>query len=216
MALPDNNAEPTDSTGPARDLADRPGSGRQAPRNSEPEQGDTTAATRPTLVLTGFMGTGKSTVGRLLAERLGATFIDTDRVLIERHGPIEDLFASHGEAHFRDLERHLATELSDVTGAVIATGGRMLLDQKARHAFDRRCTTICLTAEASTILARVTNDDSGINRPLLAGDDPLQRIIDLLEQRHPLYRTFPQVNTDGRPSSDVVDEIIERFANQER
>jgi shikimate kinase len=80
------------------------------------------------IVLTGFMGTGKTTVGRLLADQLGYEFVDTDRVIEERHGTIADLFRSVGEDGFRRIERELAAELADRVGLVISTGGRMMLD----------------------------------------------------------------------------------------
>jgi shikimate kinase len=80
------------------------------------------------VVLTGFMGTGKTTVGRLLAERLGYGFVDTDALIVARHGPIAEIFAGRGEGEFRRLEAEVAAELADRTGLVIATGGRMLLD----------------------------------------------------------------------------------------
>ena len=78
------------------------------------------------VVLTGFMGTGKSTVGRLLAERLGYEFVDTDQLIVERYGPIPEIFATDGEAAFRAYEREVAGELAERQGLVIATGGRAL------------------------------------------------------------------------------------------
>jgi shikimate kinase len=93
------------------------------------------------LILTGFMGTGKTTVGRLVAQKLGREFIDTDIVIEERHGPIDAIFNSQGESAFRDIERALAHELGQRTGLVIATGGRMLIDPENVKAL-RRSTTV--------------------------------------------------------------------------
>ena len=82
------------------------------------------------LILTGFMGTGKTTVGRLVARKLGREFVDTDLVIEERHGPIQEIFDRQGESAFRDIERTLAVELGQRKRLVIATGGRMLLDPR--------------------------------------------------------------------------------------
>ena len=80
------------------------------------------------LVLTGFMATGKTTVGRSLAERLGLEFVDTDLLIESMHGPISQIFEQKGEEWFRSIERGVAAELGTKTGLVIATGGRLLLD----------------------------------------------------------------------------------------
>ncbi len=80
------------------------------------------------LVLTGFMGTGKTTVGRMLAEKLGMEFVDTDELIESRHGPIPRIFADRGESEFRAIEQEVARELGERSGLVIATGGRMVLD----------------------------------------------------------------------------------------
>ena len=78
------------------------------------------------VVLTGFMATGKSTVGRLLAVRSDASYIDTDEMIVGRHGSIEEIFATKGEAAFREMERNIASELEGTAGLVIATGGRFV------------------------------------------------------------------------------------------
>ena len=80
------------------------------------------------VILTGFMGTGKTTVGRLLAERFDYEFVDTDRVIEQRHGPIPEIFRDHGEGEFRRLERDVADELSERDRLVISTGGRLMVD----------------------------------------------------------------------------------------
>ena len=115
------------------------------------------------IVLTGFMGTGKTTVGRLLAEQLGYEFVDTDRVIEERHGPIGDLFRSAGEAAFRHIERELASELADRERLVIATGGRMMLDPHNVASLSRNGRVFCLVATPDEIFDRVVNDPSRSN-----------------------------------------------------
>ncbi len=84
------------------------------------------------VVLTGFMATGKTTVGRLLAERLGYEFVDTDQLIEQRHGPIPAIFRESGEGEFRRLERSVADELAARRQLVISTGGRLLLDAVER------------------------------------------------------------------------------------
>src|SRR5690606_6565646 len=99
------------------------------------------------VVLTGFMGTGKTTVGRLLAERLGFEFVDTDALITERHGPIPEIFARDGEAAFRQFERALAAELAERSGLVVSTGGRLMLDPASAAALGNGAAVFCLTAE---------------------------------------------------------------------
>ncbi len=107
------------------------------------------------LVLTGFMGTGKTTVGRILAERLGCGFVDTDEVIESRAGPIPGIFERDGEEAFREMERSVARELAGRTGLVIATGGRMMLDGECAACLEPGADVICLTASADTIIERI-------------------------------------------------------------
>jgi shikimate kinase len=159
------------------------------------------------LVLTGFMATGKSTIGRLLADRLDLEFIDTDQIIEERHGPIPEIFETQGEDTFRAMERSLAGELGARTGLIIATGGRMLLDPKNLEALGRHGTIVCLVAGPDELLRRIRADGSLANRPLLADDDPEQRIAELLAERAPGYARFTQVATEGLAPEDVVSEV---------
>lgn len=158
------------------------------------------------------MGTGKSTVGRLLATELGREFIDTDEVIVARHGPIAALFENHGESHFRALEVDLARELAAEEGLVVATGGGMLLQDEVRavladeHVF-------CLTAAPDVIVARVLADDSGVARPLLAGPDAEANVVRLLTERTGRYAQFEQVGTDGQTPTEVVEEILCRLSS---
>jgi shikimate kinase len=160
------------------------------------------------IILTGFMGTGKSTVGRLLALRLGRIFVDTDAVIEHRHGPIPTIFATGGEPAFRSLERDLADELGQQQDLVIATGGGMLLADEVADRLGRTGHIICLTAPASQILERVLADSSSVERPLLTVDDPAARIAELLAQRAPIYARFPQLETGGRTPNEIVDRIL--------
>ncbi|MEY2957577.1 MAG: Shikimate kinase/3-dehydroquinate synthase [Actinomycetota bacterium] len=163
---------------------------------------------RRNVVLTGFMATGKSTVGRLLADRLGYGFVDTDAVIESRRGPIPQIFAEHGEGEFRRLERELATELAARRGLVIATGGRMLVDPDNAEVLGATGTVVCLTAPADTVIARVLAD--GVEgRPMLVGSDLPTRIRGLLAERESAYRRFTQVDTDDRSPIEVCEAVLE-------
>ena len=171
---------------------------------------DSPAHGKGNVVLTGFMGTGKTTVGRLLAERLGYEFVDTDQVVEQRHGPISQIFRERGEGEFRRLERDLAEELSERDRLVISTGGRLMLDTVNAARLGASGDVFCLTASVDTILARVVAEDSAVERPLLVGSDVRRRITRLLEDRAPAYAEFGQVDTEGRSPAEIVDEITDR------
>ena len=158
------------------------------------------------IVLTGFMGTGKSTVGRILAERLGRRFVDTDEVIEARHGPIPALFADHGEDRFRELEREVAAELGQRRGLVVSTGGRTMLDPANQDTLGARATVVCLVASVDALVGRLR--DEAEHRPLLRGGDPAARIAALLAEREDGYARFPQVTTDGRTPDEVADAVI--------
>jgi shikimate kinase len=159
------------------------------------------------VVLTGFMATGKSTVGRLLAARLRYGFVDTDRIIEERHGPIPVIFSTEGEAAFRRIERDVAIELSGLSSLVVSTGGGMMLDPVNADALASSGMVVCLTASPKVILRRVGGSRAGERRPLLSGADPEARIRELLTEREAAYAAFRQISTDGRPPSEVAEEI---------
>lgn len=138
------------------------------------------------IALIGFMGTGKTTVGSLLAQLLGFEFIDTDKVIEQRQNRrISDIFAQQGEAHFRQLESDLCTELESSQSAVIATGGGLPVNPSNLDSLRRHALVACLWATPETIYARVRSQH---HRPLLNDPDPLQRIRDLLSLRTPAYK----------------------------
>ncbi len=163
------------------------------------------------LVLTGFMGTGKSTVGRMVAKQMNRSFVDTDGLIAGRHGSIREIFETRGEAGFRELERVTATQLARTTiGLVIATGGRTLLDDEIADAFSESGRIFCLAASLDTVTERLLRGNLS-RRPLLAGDDPRGRIAALYEERAPQYAVFEQVPTDRRSHRDVALDIVTRF-----
>ncbi len=165
------------------------------------------------IILTGFMGTGKTTTGRLLADKLGMVFVDTDAIIEERHGLISDIFRLQGEDAFRAIERELATELADQDGLVISTGGRMMLDPANIAALGRTGRVFCLVATPDEILERVSKDAARVERPLLAVADPYQRIVELLDERSEGYSHFPQVVTTGASPEAIVRDLIDLVAD---
>jgi shikimate kinase len=164
---------------------------------------------RKNIILTGFMGTGKTTVGKLLAKQLGYEFMDTDELIEARQGrTIPQIFRESGEVAFRQMEADLAQELAGREGLVIATGGRLMLDPVNAAALSRQGWVFCLVANVEEILRRLTKDKQQ-HRPLLAGADPGERIVALLRQREEAYRRFPQVMTDDKRPLEVVQELME-------
>lgn len=158
------------------------------------------------IILTGFMGTGKSEVGKRLAARLGWRFIDTD-VLIEQEAgmSITRLFADKGEPHFRGLEQQVITRVSMEKDVVIATGGGTIVNQANADRLTAGGTVICLTATPEVILSRVQGNT---NRPLLQGDDPLGKIRMLLQSRADAYaRADLAIDTSHLGVDEVVDAV---------
>ncbi|MCL4116640.1 UNVERIFIED_CONTAM: hypothetical protein GTU68_028881 [Idotea baltica] len=155
------------------------------------------------------MGTGKSTVGRLLAYRLGLKHVDTDKMIERRHGPIPRIFEEQGEDGFREIERAIAIELTTDVGYVISTGGRFMLDPANVTALREANRIFCLVAELDVIMERVMRRRS--SRPMLAGDDPQARVEELMQERADGYAQFEAVQTDQRPPSAVVDDIVARL-----
>lgn len=164
------------------------------------------------IVLTGFMGTGKSTVGRLLAQRLGFDFTDTDAWIEAQHGrSIADIFCQDGEAAFRQMERAAARHFAGAQKMVIATGGRLMLDEENAALLGENGRVFCLTAPPEEILARLAGDE---RRPLLAAPDPAARVRELLRRRAEGYGRFAQVDTRGQTPQQVAEEIARRLVRE--
>jgi len=145
--------------------------------------------THPNIILTGFMGTGKTSVGREVAGRLGRPFVDLDDLIVARAGKsIPAIFAQDGEPAFRALEAALCREMAEPTGIVLAVGGGAVVDPANRQALAAGGTLICLDATPEAILSRVGHDD---NRPMLAAPDRLARIRELLDRRAAAYDAIP-------------------------
>ncbi|HMP90014.1 MAG TPA: shikimate kinase [Kiritimatiellia bacterium] len=162
------------------------------------------------IILVGFMGTGKSSAGRLIAERLGLEFIDMDDEITRREGcSIPDIFRDRGEPAFRAIERDLVVELSNRTGLVISTGGGIVLNPDNILDFSRKGLVVCLQASPETVLRRVEKDQ---NRPLLQGGDRMAKINELLAKRKTLYDAIPaQIDTEGHTPADTADAVIRHY-----
>lgn len=165
-------------------------------------------AVEKNIVLTGFMGTGKTTVGRILAERLGFDFVDTDAVIESQAGPIHRVFERDGEEAFREMERRAARELAGRSGLVVATGGRTMLDPECAACLEPAADVVCLDATAETILERIGDT---AQRPLLDVADAPTRVRDLLAERAEGYGRFITVETDGRTPDEVADAVMARL-----
>ncbi len=163
--------------------------------------------TSENLILTGFMGTGKSAVGREVARRLGREFVDMDALIEERAGrPISRIFAQEGEAAFRRMESALCRELAARSGLVIATGGGALLDEANRQIMAASGPVICLQAAPDEILRRLA---SAADRPLLDVPDRRARIAELLAARADAYARIPlQLDTTGLTVAQVADRVL--------
>lgn len=169
------------------------------------------------VVLTGFMGTGKTVVGRRLATHLGRTLLDTDALVERATGrTVREIFAADGEPRFRELERAAVAEACAAGDVVVSTGGGTLVDERNRAALADRGLLVCLTASPRVIARRVRG--SVAERPLLSGHPSLTgRIRELLDARAAVYGRVPlQIDTSNLSIDDVVAEIARHLARAER
>jgi len=170
----------------------------------------TTYAPSTNIILTGFMGTGKTTIGRLLAARLGRPFIDMDDQLATQFGkPIREVFAHEGEGVFRTAEAQLCAQLAQQSGLVISTGGGALVSAENRDALAASGVLLCLTANVDEILRRVAATGE---RPLLnvPEAEQQQRVRELLASRRTAYAAIThQIDTTGHAPEALVEQIWE-------
>ncbi len=165
------------------------------------------------IILIGFSGTGKSASGKLLAERLGWRLLDTDLMIEKKAGKsIAQIFVDEGEQHFRDLEAAALSKALAEDNAVISTGGGVVLRSENRRAMAEGGFIVCLEARPETILARLTDGERPLDRPLLATEDPLVRIKELKSSRQHLYSLSDwTVQTDGFTPEQVTDEVLRAY-----
>ncbi|EFM12899.1 Shikimate kinase [Paenibacillus curdlanolyticus YK9] len=177
--------------------------------SNHPHSGASNTGITDKIVLVGFMGTGKSTVSRLLAEQLGWRRIDSDEEIVRVTGKaIKDLFAEGGEAHFRSIETDtLRNILQSDAPAVVATGGGAVLREENRSAMLAHALVVALKADEAHIVERVSSDSS---RPLLQGDTAAN-VRRLLEERRTAYDFAPLIiDTTGLTPEAVCKIIVEQ------
>ena len=169
-------------------------------------------ATPKNIVLIGFMGCGKTTVGRELHQRLGYPLVDMDQVIEERTGKsIPTIFADSGEAAFREMETSLLKEITAQAGSerrIISTGGGIVGSEENRTLLKQLGYVVWLCAPIEVILERTSKNR---NRPLLQTEDPAAKIQLLMDQRYPLYEEVAhlKLDTSGLDFSELATGILE-------
>ncbi|CAI8330859.1 MAG: Shikimate kinase 1 [Opitutia bacterium UBA7350] len=159
------------------------------------------------LYLVGFMGVGKSVIGRQVAGKLGLQFIDSDNAIEKAKGcRISDIFETEGEASFRQYERRFVESGHPSSGCVIACGGGLVVQAGIAEILRARGVVISLFASIETIMERTSRNDK---RPLLNVENRESRIRDLLKEREPAYLAAGiAISTQGRSAAEVVEHII--------
>ena len=166
--------------------------------------------------LIGFMGTGKTAVGKILAEKLGKEFIETDAIIIEKAGKsIPEIFRQDGEIAFRELEIEVIAEVAARKNAVIACGGGAVLNKINIDRLREESVIVCLTASPQDILKRTSADAD--ERPLLAVDDRMKQIEELMKFRGPYYERSADITVDTSRLNPrgVAERIIEKLEENE-
>ncbi len=162
------------------------------------------------IVLTGFMGTGKTEVGRELARVLGWRVIDVDDEIVKAQGmSINEIFGRFGEQAFRDMETEMIKEVSQNRNVIISTGGGAVLRQENMDILKDKGVVVCLDAAPETIFRRTSRNNE---RPLLKVENPLGRIRELLEARRPFYQKADiTIDTDDKNPLRIAEEILEKM-----
>lgn len=162
------------------------------------------------LALIGFMGTGKTSVGRLAAAQLHFRFVDTDEQIERRAGKsITRIFDEDGEPAFREIEAQVVGELDQLTRSVISTGGGLGANLTHLAALKQHALTVCLWARPEAIWRRVRYAS---HRPLLQDSDPQAKIYQLLDERSPVYRQADVlINTELRSLREVTRQVVHQF-----
>ncbi|MBQ3509730.1 MAG: shikimate kinase [Peptococcaceae bacterium] len=170
------------------------------------------------LILIGFMGTGKSTLGRVLAERLHLEQVDLDEVVVqEQNMPISDIFARYGEERFRELEHDVVRRYAAQPNLIISPGGGAVLREENRKVMREYCTVISLLARPEVILERVNRDETV--RPVLEnrkpGQSKLERIEEVLAQRMPCYQEADFILDTSDAPVELLAEQVLAWLNQQ-
>ena len=160
---------------------------------------------KTSLALIGFMGTGKTVVGKALAERLGKKFIELDALIEQKAGKtIPEIFQQDGEVAFRELEIEVAGEVAGKKNAVVACGGGIVLNKINIDRLKKECLIVYLTASPGAILKRTSNDKN--ERPLLKATDKASTVKELLRFRKPFYERAADITIDT--SKLDVDSVV--------
>jgi shikimate kinase len=164
----------------------------------------------PNLYLIGFMGTGKSSVGKIVAEKTGLTFIDSDQEIENQYGlSISKIFESYGEEKFREFEKKFIQNGHPKSGCLVSCGGGLPIPDGMIESLKSKGLVICLWANVETIYERTVKND---HRPLLQTENPKAQIRSLLQKRESTYLMADQVvNTEQRSLLEVTDLIIRKY-----
>ena len=170
---------------------------------------------RPNIVLVGFMGTGKTSIGRRISSQFRMRYVDTDDIVERDSGRhISDIFAEDGEPAFRELESEAVCKVSKLHNHVIATGGGVVLKESNMTELKRNGIVFCLTATAEEIYRRVGHQT---HRPLLQDPDPLAKIQSMLAERQPYYADADHmIRTTGRSFGEIITHIKRVFTKSIR
>ena len=162
------------------------------------------------IALIGFMGTGKSSVGRMIAELLRFPLVDTDEMIVSRAGKsIADIFAQDGESRFREYEKEIVAELTARKRTIICTGGGLGANEANVASLKQHALVVCLWASPEKIWERVRNHT---HRPLLQGPDPMAKIRELLSARERCYKQADVLlSTDVRSLKEVAAQVLHQF-----
>jgi shikimate kinase len=168
------------------------------------------------IALIGFMGTGKTAVGRVLAEKLNKDFIELDELIEQKAGKtIPEIFAQEGEIAFRELEIEAARKVAEKENKVIACGGGVVLNQINIDRLRQHSVIVYLTASPEVILKRTSSDTD--ERPLLVAEDKAAEVVKLLKFRQPFYQRAADitVNTTGLDVAEVAAQIMKKLSKHE-
>ncbi|MFC1546464.1 shikimate kinase [bacterium] len=160
------------------------------------------------IVLTGFMGSGKTIVGKLLAKKINYMFVDLDDWIVEQEKKsINEIFAEHGEKYFRDVETCMVKRAANMDNLVIAAGGGVVLREENMNELEKKSKIIYLNVDPETVYERLKEDST---RPLLKVDNPMQKIKELLNSRELFYkRNHFALDTTRLTPIEVVSKIQE-------
>lgn len=165
------------------------------------------------LYLVGFMGTGKTTVGRMVAQRLGFTLLDSDQEIERQQGrTIARIFTEDGEPAFRAMEREFIARGHPAARTVVACGGGLVVQPGMLALLKQKGVVVCLHASIGTVLQRISGH---LHRPLFNVEDPEARLRELYAQREPVYRqSGTLILTDSRPLADVVNHVFRTYRRE--